>query len=182
MEKYGTEQRLLENQLYTFAIQIHGQEKVVSFSSQYNPLFASVRRIRSDYRNLFEGFGDDHINQLIHDNSKLAMELSQTDIDLESDDEIPYAAKQFARYKTEYDLAMDLFLSHSMKAGQQDKQIGDMRIMNQVQSLSLKPILDSLKLHLDSWETQLVGMKSMPSSSVRAGASAPYPLDTRVGF
>lgn len=179
MEKYGTEQRLLPNQLYTFTIRLHGEERVVSFTSQYNPLFASVRRIRSDYRTLFAEFGDDHINQLIHDNSKTAMELSREEIDLE--EEIPFAAKQYARYKTEYDLAVDLFLSLTTKGGQQDKQIGDLRIMNQVQTPSLKPILDSLKQHVDSWETQLAGMKAMPSSGVRAGSTA-YPLETRVGF
>lgn len=179
MEKYGTEPRLLANQLYTFTIEVHGQVQTVSFTSQYSPLFASVRRIRSDYRTLFADYGDDHINQLIHDNSKLAMELSEVAIDLA--EEIPYAAKQFARYKTEYDLAMDLFLTLSTKGGQQDKQIGDMRIAKQVTAPNLKPILDALKQHADTWELQLGGSKNAPASGVRAGGTA-YPLAARVGF
>lgn len=181
MDKYGPEIRLRENQLYTMTVTIRGKEKVLSFTSAYNPLFASVRMVRSDYRTLFETYKDDHINQLIHDNSKLAMEISQVDIDPESDEGVPFVARQFVRYKTELDLATDLFLFMTSRGGQHDKQIGDMRIMSQVQAPAIKPILDILRQKTEAWETQLVGMKGASSSAVRAGGNV-YPLEGRVGF
>ena len=58
MQRYGTEIRLLENQIYTVTLTVRGQQKVVSFTSRYNPLFSTVRVIRSDFRDLFSAYTD----------------------------------------------------------------------------------------------------------------------------
>lgn len=187
VERYGTETRLQENQLYTIALKVKGQElKVVSFTSRYNPLFSTVRMIRSDFRDLFSTYSDDDINRLIHDNSKLAIELTAqsangTTIDVNAEDGIPYAARQYVRYKTELDLATDLFLTLSTKSGTEDKTLADMRIMKQVQLPYIDSILKVLQQRLASWEAQLIGMRAAPSSAVRAGGTA-FPLNGRVNF
>jgi hypothetical protein len=176
--KFGTEIRLEENQLYTAVFRIKGQEKVVSFTSKYNPLFSTVRIIRSDFRELFADYSNDSINRLIHDNSKLALELS--DVDLEEEG-VTFAAKQYVRYKTELDLATDLFLTLTTKSGEESKQLSDMRITRNVQLPYIDSVLEVLRKRLDSWEIQLSGMKAAPTSSIRAGAST-FPLNARVSF
>lgn len=180
MQRYGTEIRLLENQLYTVTLTVRGQQKVVSFTSRYNPLFSTVRVIRSDFRDLFSAYTDDDINRVIHDNSKLAIEIANPELDL--NEEIPYYVRQYVRYKTELDLVTDLFLTLTSQSGQADKQLGDLRVMKQVQLPKLQDILKVLEQRLAAWEAQLVGMKAPPTSAVRAGNTAPYPLNARVGF
>lgn len=186
VERYGTETRLELNQLYTVTLTIKGQEKIVSFTSRYSPLFSSVRQVRSDFRDLFSTYSDDDINRLIHDNSKMAIELTSqstttTAIDPDSEDGVPYAAKQYVRYKTELDLATDLFLTLTTKSGQEDKQLADMRIMKQVQLPYIDGILKVLQQRMASWEAQVIGMRAAPTSAVRAGGTT-YPLNGRVSF
>lgn len=187
VQRFGTEIRLQENQLYTVTVKVKGQEKVVSFTSRYNPLFSTVRIIRSDFRDLFSIYADDDINRLIHDNSKLAMELTATAttavvvINPNVANGIPYAAKQYVRYKTELDLATDVFLTLSTKGGQEDKQLADMRVMKQVQAPYVDSILKVLQQRFASWEAQLIGTKVKPTSAVRAGGTV-YPRNGRVSF
>jgi len=186
VERFGTEIRLEENQLYTVTLAVKGQHKVVSFTSKYNPLFSTVRIIRSDFRDLFSTYSDDDINRLIHDNSKLAMELvlesgTGVVIDLKADGGIPYAAKQYVRYKTELDLATNLFLTLATKGGQEDKTLADMRISRKVEAPSFSNVLKVLQQRLTSWEAQLIGRGATPGSSVRSGATV-YPRAGRVSF
>src|SRR5690606_27142596 len=107
IERFGSEVRLQENQQYTATLTINGRPlQVVSFTSRYNPLFSTVRMIRSDFRELFSTYTDDDINRLIHDNSKVAIELAASGnagitINTVEADGIPFAAKQYVRYRTE---------------------------------------------------------------------------------
>lgn len=186
VERFGTEIRLEENQLYTVTLTVKGQDKVVSFTSKYNPLFSTVRIIRSDFRDLFSTYSDDDINRLIHDNSLLAIELTSESstgvvIDLKADDGVPYAAKQYVRYKTELDLATNLFLTLTTQSGQEDKTLADMRISRKVEAPSFSNVLKVLQQRLTSWEAQLIGMRAKPGSSVRSGATV-YPRAGRVNF
>lgn len=187
IERFGSEVRLQENQQYTVTLTVKGRPlQVVSFTSRYNPLFSTARMIRSDFRDLFSTYTDDDINRLIHDNSKMAIEIAASgaagvSINTEEADGIPYAAKQYVRYKTELDLATDLFMTLTTQNGQQDKSLGEMRIMKQTTIPYLDSILKTLQSRLDSWEMQLIGMRAAPSSAVRAGSTT-YPINGRVGF
>lgn len=188
VERYGAETRLQENQLYMISLMIKGQEiKQVSFTSKYNPLFSTVRIIRSDFKDLFSKYTNDDINRLIYENSQLAIEMvsasttANITIDVTQPDGVPYAVKQFVRYKTELDLATDLFLYLTSQSGQEDRMLGDMRITKQVQLPYINQIMNLLQKRSDAWEFQLTGMKAPPTSAVRAGSTT-YPLNGRVSF
>lgn len=177
MKKYGILPLLKENQIYTATLRIKDQEHSVTFTSRYSPLYSTVRIIRGDFKDLFADFNDDHINRLIHSNSLLVSDM--TDID---EDEGPtYAIRQYVRYKTELDLATDIFVTLYTKNGSEDKQLADMRVSKETRMNGIKDILKLLEEKVDQWELEAVGAIHSPKGAVRAGTT-PYPYSGRVAF
>lgn len=177
MEQYDNEERLLENQIYHIELEINGSTvEQVSFVSQYNPLFSTIRIVRSDFKTLLSTYNDQEIYEHIFSNSVLALETANPEID---ETDIPYYVKQYVRYKTEYDIIFDLLITMSSKSGAQSKSLGDFSIDRTYRTPELEKILRLLENRLATWEAQLVGMKASPTGAIRAGGSE-YPLTGRV--
>lgn len=173
---YGEGERLLPNQEYHLSLSVKNEPlKSVTFTSRYSPAYSTVRIIRSDFRTLFQDYTDIEIYQLIHMNSTLANEIASTEIGAE----IPFYAKQYVRYKTELDMVTDLMIQLSSQSGSKDKSLGELRIANQYSAPKLDGIMKLLERRLMTWEVQLAGVQSSPSSAVRAGDSE-FPLNGRL--
>lgn len=171
--------RLLENQQYTATLVIGDFQHELSFTSKYSPLFSTVRIIRGDYRELFKSIPDNQINLLIRDNSILAMDIAAIEFTVE--DEIPYFAKQYVRYKTELDLLSDLMLVASSTTGLTEKKLADFSFSQEKGNVFLQDTMKVANLRLASWEAQLTGGAGAASiGAVRAGAASAFPLTGRV--
>jgi hypothetical protein len=177
MNKYGTETRLHENQLYTATLNLNGQTTIVTFTSKYNPLYSTLQLVRGDFRTLFSRFSDDDINRSIYLNSVLAIAIANPVLDLTKD--IPFYVKQYVRFKTELDLMTDIIFTLSTYGGSEEKLLGDMKIMKEVKSKDLDKLLKRLEAHLAVWEIQLTGIKGTPTGAVRAGGTV-FPLTARL--
>lgn len=177
-EYFADEAMLMENGRYEMRIKIGDMEKEITFQTKRTPLYTTIRTIRSDYKQFFSVYSDEDILNVIHQNS---LEVQETATSLLDSQETPYALKQYVRYKTELDLAMDLLLALNTEAGQTSKQLGEMTIQKQRYLQPLKDIIDLLQKKVDAWEVQAFGVKTTPKSAVRAGNTA-YPLNARVSF
>jgi hypothetical protein len=177
MEKYGSETRLLENQIYTVRLVLKNQEFETSFTSKYNPLYSNVRIIRGDYKELFAGHSDDEINMLIYQNSLNAIELANPAID--PTDTIPTYVKQYVRYKTELDLITDIAMTQSVNVGEDAKTLDNMTIQKTRYAPNIAAMLKVAKERLAAWESLLYGMVARPTGAVRAGGTD-FPLNARI--
>jgi hypothetical protein len=177
MDKYGTETRLLENQLYTATLNLNGETTIVTFTSKYSPLYSTAQLIRGDFRVLFSTYSDDDINRLIYLNSTLAIAIANPVLDLTKD--IPFYVKQYVRFKTELDLMTDIIFTLSTYGGSEEKLLGDMKITKEVKTKDLDKLLKRLIAQLAVWEIQLTGMHGTPTGAVRAKNTA-FPLNVRL--
>lgn len=177
-EYFVDEAMLMENGRYEMRIKIGDMEKEITFQTKRTPLYTTIRTIRSDYKQFFSVYSDEDILNVIHQNS---LEAQETATSLLDNQETPYALKQYVRYKTELDLAMDLLLALNTEAGQTSKQLGEMTIQKQRYLQPLKDIIDLLQKKVDAWEVQAFGVKTKPKSAVRAGNTV-YPLNKRATF
>lgn len=177
MEQYSTEPRLKPNQQYSVVFNVKGEETQLTFASEYSPLFSTAKIVRNDFKKLLTIYSDDEINRFIHDNSKLALEMANPTF---TEDEVPYYAKQYVRYKTELDLMTDVLFTLSTEGGAHEKLLGDMKVMKEVRAPYIESMIKLLQQRLLPWEIQLGGLRASPQSGVRSGAVAEYPLNPRV--
>lgn len=177
LEKFGTETRLMENQLYTVTLNVSGETSTFSFTSRYTPLYSTVKLVKSEFNRMFSVFSDDEINQLIQSNSILALEFANPAIDTQ--DDIPYYVKQYVRYKTQLDLITSLLIERSSQAGSSEKRLADLNIVKEYKTPELEGILKIIERRLAPWEAQLSGMKARPTGSIRSG-NTEYPIGTRL--
>ena len=74
-KKYGTVQRLKQNNKYSVNIVIDSEPIKWNFVSKLNPLFCTSRKIIEDIGEFIEGFTDEYINSMLYNNSVEVIEL-----------------------------------------------------------------------------------------------------------
>lgn len=178
VQKYGSKQRLMNNQLYTVTFTLDGEETNFSFTSRYSPLYSTVKVLRNDFRELFSEISDDSLNFLIWQASQMGEEIG----DEEHWENGPsFAMKQYVRYRAEYDVVRNIIIALGMSAGSTEKRLGEFTINKEIKTPKLEPILNSLKEELKKWEAA-IGSIVRSRGAVRANDEYPYPLNPRVGF
>ena len=179
IQKYGSIKRLRENQLYTVTFSLNGESHQFSFTSRYDPLYSTVKILRSDFPDLFSEISDDALNFIIWQTSQLAQELA--DEQNFTDGKPSYAVRQYTRIKSEYDVVRNILIAISTKAGSEDKQLGEFKITKEYKTPKLKDILDTLAAELAHWEAAM-GKVLQSRGAIRAGRDYEYPLNPRVSF
>jgi hypothetical protein len=182
IQKYGSEKRLYENQRYTIQLSLNGETKKFSFTSRYNPLYSTVKILRSDFPDMFANFHDDLLNFQIWQSSLLGQEIVGEDSEHIVDGKPSYTMKQFVRYNTEYEIIRNILLAMTTDSGMEEKMLGEFRIARQVfLAKDLPKTLRALKTEVDTWKAAL-GVMAAPRGAVRGGQSSPFPLNSRVSF
>lgn len=179
IQKYGSQKRLLENQLYTVKFTLDGEEKTFSFTSRYSPLYSTVKILRNDFPDLLGDIKDDALHFLIWQSSLLAQEIAGEENFV--DGKPNFAVKQYVRYKSEYDTVRNILIAISSKSGAEEKHLGEFKITKEVKTPDLEAILKALKEELKKWEAAL-GNVLQNRGATRAGANFEYPLNSRVTF
>jgi hypothetical protein len=179
IQKYGKQKRLLENQRYTITFSLQGETQTFSFTSRYSPLYSTVKILRNDFPDLFEGFTDDALHFAIWQASILAQQIALED--QFTDGKPSFAVKQYVRYKSEHDLIRSILISLGAQAGIAEKHLGEFKITKEMKTPELEKILAALKEEIRKWENAM-GSVIRNRGAVRAGQSAPYPLNARVSF
>jgi hypothetical protein len=186
--RYGTGDRLLNNQKYTAIFNYNGQTFQTTFYTKMSPLFTSLPVIKNDMADAFDSFDEYKLLLQIYLNSVLALNIAGEDQLKEIQDalnngtQLPYYAKQFVRYRTELDMMLAIYFSLSGRSGVSErKQLGELTVDRSnrfVATMNIEPLLAELKTKVATWEKILRGNKSKSPvrSAVRGGSSNPYPL------
>lgn len=181
--KYSSVEKLKFNNKYTVRTVIGGKEFTWSFKSKLTPLWCSIQRIHEDIGEFIQGFTDEYIENMIHRNSwelldriKDAVEEGSEDLNEKAEPltianpltgayESTYlSANNWVRYKTEIDLIYARYYGISFNYGTKEKEIGDIRISNNVKLPYIDQLLDKLRKGLDDMEEDIFGAHMIAAS------------------
>ena len=170
--------RLLENNEYTFKINILGKEFKNEFLTEITPLYASIRNVKNSSIEAFiENISDKKIVSYLFDNSILADEIAES-ADTEVDEDNILAARNFVASKTIYQLLYSIYLS---RTSAESISLGDFDIDN-IDFERIKPVADNLKDDIEYWKDRLKGKSNRgharPLHVKKDDGS--YPLESRL--
>lgn len=188
-KKYDDKVHLMNNQSYDIELAIGTKVYNYHFVTKYSPMFSSEKLVRFDLQEVLDDMPSNTINFTIWQNSKLAIELTDStgeyqyytngdDIDLT---DIPYYAKQWVRYKTELDLLDAIYLSIATKQGSESKKIGNIEVSRSYTLPYVSELKKGVKAKLLPFERLLTGVKVIGKSARKAGGST-YPISDRRSF
>lgn len=182
-QKYGTENRLKQNQEYTMEFRHGSQTLKAKFFTVMNPMYSSIKIIRADFPDFFKSIADGTIAMQIYMNGVLVDNLIQTQIDagsMEEDSVTDFQKKQYVRYQTELDLALGIYFAITGKPSSDHKVLGALEVEKRYRLEDVKPLITELKAKLRPWEDAIKGRKlvSPLRTAVRGGSNMPYPLTT----
>lgn len=179
LQKYGKQQRLMNNQRYKVRFTAKGVAQEFEFTSRYTPLHSTVKIIRNDLGDLLTKISDDTINFSIWQTSLLVQEIAVEDSFTNG---VPnFAVKQYVRYQTEYNILRKILLILAANAGDETKTLGEFSVIRGTKAPYVKDLLNTIAGELKKWEAAI----STPLTSrgaTRAVANFPYPLNDRIGF
>lgn len=179
IQKYGKQQRLMNNHKYTVTFKAKGITKITTFTSRYSPMYSTLRIIRNDLGDIFEEIPDDAINFSIWQASLLAAEIADEDF---FTDGIPsVAVKQYVRYKSEYTILRRILLHLSAYAGEGTKTLGEFTVTEKNNAPYIKDLLGTIGSELNKWEIAIT-TPITNLGATRALTNYPYPLNDRVSF
>lgn len=186
---YSSNVKFKSNQKYTFTITINKEEHSFAFMSKYNPFYSTIEKIRMDTGDLLNSVTDEQIANVIHSNSKIALEKLEVAIEAGTKEstvltKIPTYVKDYVRYKTNIDFCYSIYLSMSGKIGSVSKTIGDIKIDTTYKIPYLGDMLSRFKELLSPNQELLnngVGSSSTAVSFVKAQNTS-YPVSTRGVF
>lgn len=185
--KYFTsEQKLKNNQIYDFILNVNGNEYTSKFLSKYDPLYSTVEKIRMDTGDLLINVPDSQILKIIYLNSKEALEKLESSVEDEALDEevlekTPAFVKRYVRYRTDIDFCYAIYLSISGKYGTQVKKVGDISIENTVKLPYINEMISRFKELLKPNEDLFGGTGSTTASFVKGGNTS-YPAERTTVF
>lgn len=179
IQKYGSQQRLHNNQLYKVRFKAKGVTKEFSFTGRYSPLYSTVRILRNDLQSMFDDLSDDVLNFSIWQTSLLAQDIATEENFTNGTPS--FAVKQFVRYKTEYNILRRILLYLSTSAGSNTKTLGEFTITKDIKAPYVKDLLSVVQRDVDKWEAAITAPITN-RGAVRAGQNFAYPLNDRVGF
>lgn len=180
-KKYGTVQRLMQNNKYEIQICIDKEIYKWNFVSKLNPLFVSSKKIWEDIGEFIEGFTEEYINSMIYRNSvevvELIDELANSEeaienVTYEKDNDGNYtttyrAVKNWVRFKTEIELIMARYYGISYRYGSVRKQVGDISIEKSVKLPYIDNLIDNLKDQYEEADNVIRGF-NIVASGVKA--------------
>lgn len=180
-KKYGTVQRLMQNNKYEIQICIDKEIYKWNFVSKLNPLFVSSKKIWEDIGEFIEGFTEEYINSMIYRNSvevvELIDELANSEeaienVTYEKDNDGNYtttyrAVKNWVRFKTEIELIMARYYGISYRYGSVRKQVGDISIEKSVKLPYVDNLIDNLKDQYEEADNVIRGF-NIVASGVKA--------------
>ena len=186
-KKYGTVQRLKENNKYEVYLCIDKEIYKWNFISKLNPLFVSSKKIWEDIGEFIEGFTEEYINSMLYRNSvevvELIDELANADeaienVTYEKDSDGNYttasrAIKNWVRFKTEIDLVMARYYGISYRYGSVRKEVGDISIEKSTKLPYIDNLLDRLKDQFEEADNTIRGI-NIVASGIKAGTSYKY--------
>jgi len=129
------------------------------FTTTYNPLYCTVRKIRTAIGPYIREVPDDTVNRAIFENSLLAHQLGNETYgqDQWSIDNPSFAAKMYTCCKTQYDLLNTEILNRMSNAGQL-KRLGDFTVQEQIDiARGLKVPIDQSIACMQFWVDKLIG-------------------------
>ncbi len=177
-----TNNTFLENNkryFVTFKLGEYSQEW--SFTSEYSPMYSTVRIIRNDFPQILSDIPDDKINFQIWQNSTEIQAIIDAGATVTGELDELYVKSQYVRYRTEYDLIRNLLITVGTEPTMETTNLGQLQITKQRQVPDLGNILKTLKAEADRWGANLSVVPTM-TGATRALTNFPYPLNTRVGF
>ena len=191
--KYGSVEKLLNNNLYTVTIPLKNKsikEIKWSFSTKLSPFISKISTIRRDTGELLEHVTDEIISKVIYSNSQEAVDLYQEYLDSDSNTSsvktvdltsLPKYVKSWVRYKTDIDLVYAAYLTIAGKYGSIVKKIGYLDIENSVKKPDLDAMLSLFQKKFDAVDEQLNNSSTAVNNCVKAGNTS-YPINERNSF
>ena len=163
---------------------IYYNTQVISFSSDYYPLFCTFSSVKGLVELYHIQVSDELIYKTIRDNSEAIKRLTtRTDI-ADWDLELPHEFGEYVKNKCIYDLVLNAYVNSSVTSGH-SKSLGELEIRNQTDS-SVYELLKTLKENMYPWYDLAMGTgiagKAAMAAVVRAtgadkGFSYPYPRE-----
>lgn len=186
-KKYGTVNRFKPNNKYEVQICIDKDMFKWGFISKLNPFFVQPKKIWEDIGEFIEGFTDEYIASMIYRNSveviELIDELANADDAVENvtydiDGDGMYsttfrAVMNWVKFKTEIDLIYARYFGISHRYGTIEKEVGDIRIRQEVKLPYIDNLLARLKDQFDEADKTIKGM-NIVVSTVKATINYKY--------
>jgi len=178
---YGSDNRLMHNQMYEASITIKGKPIKWSFSSRFSPLYNNVQNVRLITGTLLNPATDEQINKMLYLNSKELDEvLAVYDEENSTTTTIGSVHKEWVKFKTCLDLVNAMYLSLTGQKGSISKSIGQLKIDKSVELPYLSDMLLYFREQFRKYDMS-VNKPILSKAFVKANATE-YPIGARRSF
>lgn len=187
-KRYGSKQKFKYNNKYHIRINLQGKVLNYNFTTKFNPMFCSPKKIFEDIGQFIPEFTEEYVSSMIHRNSieliNLVAELKAAEepvenVKFETDEDGAYTTSQkiafsWVRYKTEIDLIYAKYYGISANYGTQEKSIGDISVSKTVKLPYLDELLKRLRRDYNAADEVIRGGFNYVGSAVKAGSTHIY--------
>lgn len=174
-------QTLYKNTRYNLNLFINGENFENNFVTELDPLYCDIKTIKLDCNDFSSSINDDDIITLLYRNSiEIRDRKEETDQDTSSKISIDEKYLQpWVRYKTDIDVLYRHYIHLCNKYGTKSKETLPIKIEDTTKLPDLKDLLSRYKKALEDIESNFYESNNV-TTTVRAGKTAQYPLDSRV--
>lgn len=152
-------------------------QQIIWFTSLYTPMFASPNMVRLDLQQYLTEINEDYMYRYIRENSLSIMALTpRTGIDW---DDPPYEFKQYVRFKTIYDMVLNIYVRLSSGSGKSVK-LGQLTVDHR-DSQAQSAMIVHLKDMLEPWYSLCMGrgratIRTVTKGSFGTSSDGTYPF------
>lgn len=191
-KKYTSIQKLKFNNRYNIHIKLNNKNIDWSFTTRLTPMFSTVKKIKEDIGEFIQGFTEEYIMSVIHNNSWEI--LNRVNESLEDDtvsegmiiedfiapnNENEYISpnriiSKWVKIKTEIDLIYARYYGISYNYGSVKKTIGDISIEKSTKLPYIDELLKRLKKDLEDTEEAIFGGINFIGSAVKGSTNYQY--------
>ena len=181
---FSSNESFKANNKYTVNLILGGNDYTKEFHSKFSPTYCTSSKIRNDTGDLLLSIDDVTIYKFIHQNSKVAFEIINTEDDYGTDEEvvITTSVKEYVRYKTDLDLVNSVYLSMTQKYGKVKKSISSLDTEYEHKLPAIKDMLEYFKDKVKEYEDELKSGNSSGVTNFIKAKNTDYPVTARNSF
>ena len=177
---YNQSIQLLNNHKYQAIVRLNGKDIKWGFTSRYEPMLTSVKKVRSTTGEMLDELSDERINFMIYLNSKEAESMTQ-DISADEKPRLEEFKRYWVLYKTCMDIVNAVYLTMSGRVGSVSKQIGPVTVSKTYKI----PFIEDMLCRFENLQKKYEGYLSeqlVSDNFVKAGTQGNFPYQPRVTF
>ncbi len=152
------------------------QEYSYTFTSQYDPIYASFNNVMLDLQQYMSNINEDFVYRYIRENSQSIRTLTKRR-DINWNNPPPYEVQQYVRFKTVYDIVLNAYVKSVGGSGKKTR-LGDLDVDKKSASADMATIIKSLQDNLQPWYDMSLGIqnrgRAKSVSFVKGGRQGTY--------